>query len=247
MKEFLFMIFLLISMKNAIKSDKLLIIYFSRTGNTETFANYIKKNANITSYKIVPSTPYPEDYNTMLNLAQEERNNNSRPEIQNPLTDISQYDIILLGYPIWYSHIPNIIITQLEKLNLNGKTIYPFNTHGGSGVGSSISDIKEYAPGATVKDGYPINGNQIKNKEEEIIDWLDDTFDIVYNDDNVDHDDSDKIDSLNDTLVIDYNDDNADNDDSDDNTDEITQISKTNSFKNIKFKYYLLISLFILF
>ena len=212
MKEFFITIFLgLISIQNAIQRDKMIVIYFSRTGNTEKFANYIQKNANITSFKIIPSTPYPEDYDTMLNIAKEERETNARPEIQNPLTDISQYDYILLGYPIWHSHIPNIIITQLEKLNLNGKTIYPFNTHGGSGVGSSISDIKTYASGANVKDGKPINGNQIQSEEDEVIDWLDDNFDL----------------------------------DSDEGISPITP--KNNSNTKIKFKYYLLISLFILF
>ena len=212
MKEFFITIFLgLISIQNAIQRDKMIVIYFSRTGNTEKFANYIQKNANITSFKIIPSTPYPEDYNTMLNIAKEERETDARPEIQNPLTDISQYDYILLGYPIWHSHIPNIIITQLEKLNLNGKTIYPFNTHGGSGVGSSISDIKTYASGANVKDGKPINGNQIQSEEDEVIDWLDDNFDL----------------------------------DSDEGISPITP--KNNSNTKIKFKYYLLISLFILF
>ena len=212
MKEFFITIFLgLISIQNAIQRDKMIVIYFSRTGNTEKFANYIQKNANITSFKIIPSTPYPEDYDTMLNIAKEERETNTRPEIQNPLTDISQYDYILLGYPIWHSHIPNIIITQLEKLNLNGKTIYPFNTHGGSGVGSSINDIKTYASGANVKDGKPINGNQIQSEEDEVIDWLDDNFDL----------------------------------DSDEGISPITP--KNNSNTKIKFKYYLLISLFILF
>ena len=212
MKEFFITIFLgLISIQNAIQRDKMIVIYFSRTGNTEKFANYIQKNANITSFKIIPSTPYPEDYNTMLNIAKEERETDARPEIQNPLTDISQYDYILLGYPIWHSHIPNIIITQLEKLNLSGKTIYPFNTHGGSGVGSSISDIKTYASGANVKDGKPISGNQIQSEEDEVIDWLDDNFDL----------------------------------DSDEGISPITP--KNNSNTKIKFKYYLLISLFILF
>ena len=212
MKEFFITIFLgLISIQNAIQRDKMIVIYFSRTGNTEKFANYIQKNANITSFKIIPSPPYPEDYNTMLNIAKEERETDARPEIQNPLTDINQYDYILLGYPIWHSHIPNIIITQLEKLNLSGKTIYPFNTHGGSGVGSSISDIKTYASGANVKDGKPISGNQIQSEEDEVIDWLDDNFDL----------------------------------DSDEGISPITP--KNNSNTKIKFKYYLLISLFILF
>ena len=181
MKEFFITLFLLISMENAIDKSKMLIIYFSRTGNTDKFANYIKKNTNITSYRIIPSNPYPENYDTMLEIAKQEQSNNSRPEIQNPLSDISQYDTILLGYPIWYSHIPNIVISQLEKLNFKGKTIYPFNTHGGSGVGSSISDIKEYTKEANVKDGYPIKGGEIDKKENDIIEWLDDNFDLEYN------------------------------------------------------------------
>ena len=181
MKVFFIVLFLLLTMENSIKNDKMLIIYFSHTGNTETFANYIQKNANITSFRIVPVTPYPDDFNSAAEIAQQERNNNSRPEIKDPLTNISQYNTILLGYPIWYSHIPNIVITQLEKLNFKGKTIYPFNTHGSSGVGSSISDIKEYAPDAKVMDGYPIKGSEIRNKEEDVIDWLDDLFDLDSN------------------------------------------------------------------
>ena len=209
MKEFFIIIFLaLISMQNAIQKDKMIIIYFSRTGNTEKFANYIKKNTNITSFKIVPSTDYPNDYDSTLILAKKEREENARPNIQNPLTDISKYDIILLGYPLWHSHIPNIIITQLEKLDLNGKTIYPFNTHGNSGIGSSVNDIKTYASGATVKEGKPIQGSQIDKKEEEIIDWLDDNFDLESNDI--------------------YN-------------------QVLNYFRVNKFKYFFLISLFILF
>ena len=174
--------FLLITALNSIDQSKMLIIYFTRTGNTEVFSDYIKELSNITSYKIVPTTPYPEDYNQMLTIAQEEQSNGTRPEIQNPLTDISKYDNILLGYPIWYSHLPNIVITQLEKLDFTNKNIYPFNTHGGSGIGSSLNDIKLYAKGANVKDGFPINGNSIRNNKadsiEKIEDWLDDNFDI---------------------------------------------------------------------
>ena len=88
---------------------------------------------------------------------------------------MSDYDVILLDYPIWYSHIPNIVITQLEKLDLNGKTIYPFNTHLGSGTGNSINEIKSYATNANVKDGFPINMNDISNRnssKEKIKNWL---------------------------------------------------------------------------
>ena len=119
-------------------------------------------------FKITPVNPYPEDYNEMLRVCQDEQKNNKRPEIKDPLTDVSKYDTILIGTPIWYGHIPNIVMTQLEKLNLNGKTIYPFNTHGGSGVGSTVTDIKQYATGANVKEGFPLLGTYVKdNKESE--------------------------------------------------------------------------------
>ena len=181
MKVLFIVLFLLFTMENSIEKDKMLIIYFSHTGNTETFANYIKKNANITSFKIVPATPYPDNFTILSDIAHQEINNNARPEIKDPLTNISQYNTIFLGYPIWFSHIPNIVITQLEKLNFKGKTIYPFNTHGSSGVGNSISEIKQYAPDAKVMDGYPIKGSEIANKEEDIIDWLDENFDLDEN------------------------------------------------------------------
>ena len=181
MKVLFIVLFLLFTMENSIEKDKMLIIYFSHTGNTETFANYIKKNANITSFKIVPATPYPDNFTILSDIAHQEINNNARPEIKDPLTNISQYNTIFLGYPIWFSNIPNIVITQLEKLNFKGKTIYPFNTHGSSGVGNSISEIKQYAPDAKVMDGYPIKGSEIANKEEDIIDWLDENFDLDEN------------------------------------------------------------------
>ena len=181
MKQFLTIIFLLISAEYSIDTSKILLIYYTRTGNTELFANYIKEIVNISSFKIVPVTPYPENDDTMFSLVRQEQSNNTRPEIQNPLTDISKYDNILLGYPLWFSHLPNIVISQLEKLNLNNKTIYPFNTHGSSGIGSSVNEIKEYAKGANVKDGFPISASNIKNKtksKEDIENWLDDNFDL---------------------------------------------------------------------
>ena len=175
-KILLFFLILLLSFSQPTEPSKILIIYFSRTGNTEKFANYIKEtNENIHEYKIEPASPYPEDYNETLVIVQAEINSSARPEIKNILNNVSDYDVILLGYPIWYSHIPNIVITQLEKLDLNGKTIYPFNTHGGSGTGSSINDIKSYATNANVMDGFPISMNDISNKNssmEKIKNWL---------------------------------------------------------------------------
>ena len=115
-----------------------------------------------------------------MTIAQNEKNTNARPAIQNPLTDISKYDNILLGYPIWHGNIPNILMTLLESLNFEGKTIYPFNTHGGSGLGNSINDIKNLAPKANVKDGFPLSGTYARTTEshEDINDWLKDKLEI---------------------------------------------------------------------
>jgi flavodoxin len=159
-------------------TSKMLIIYFSYTGNTQLIVNYIKEISNITSYKIIPKVPYP-DYEATIELAHQQLDNDERPEIIEPLTDISKYDTILLGYPLWHSHLPRIVVNQLEKLNFRGKTIYPFNTFGSLGVAESINDIKKYCPNAIVKDGLPIQDSTSKVKEasmEIIVNWLDSNF-----------------------------------------------------------------------
>ena len=186
MKYIIILLFLFVfSSQDQIDTSKALIIYFTRTGNTELFANYIKEKMNIELFKIVPAYPYPEDNDEMSKVCQEEQSSNARPEIKDPLTDVSEYDTILLGTPIWYGHIPNIVMTQLEKLNLNGKTIYPFNTHGGSGVGSTVTDIKQYAIGANVKDGFPLLGTYVKDNKEgamnDITNWIEKNFEIIIN------------------------------------------------------------------
>ena len=221
MKYFILLLILSIySSQDKVDLSKMIIIYFTRTGNTELFANYIKENIDIASYKINPVTAYPEDYNQMLEVAQNEQSNNARPEIKEPLTNISKYDIILLGYPIWFSHIPNIIITQLESLDLKGKTIYPFNTHGGSCKGSSINDIKQYAKDSEVKEGFPLNGNNVRNNKEsamnEIRSWIKTNF-------------------------------NIDVEGSDDEDEEVDDVPKLNSWEYLNIKYFLILSVLIMF
>ena len=182
MKYIIILLFLFVfSSQDQIDTSKALIIYFTRTGNTELFANYIKEKMNIELFKILPAYPYPEDNDEMSKVCQEEQSSNARPEIKDPLTDVSEYDTILLGTPIWYGHIPNIVMTQLEKLNLNGKTIYPFNTHGGSGVGNTVTDIKQYAIGSNVKDGFPLLGTYVKDAMNDITNWLEKNFEIIIN------------------------------------------------------------------
>ena len=177
MKEFV--IFCLLFL-NSLELDisKMLIIYFSNTGNTELIVNYIKEIANISSFKIIPKEPYP-DLDATIELARQQLEEDVRPEIIEPLTDISKYDTILLGYPLWHSHLPRIVVNQLEKLDFSGKTIYPFNTFGSLGIAESVNDIKRYCPNAIVKDGLPIQDSTSKVKEasmEIIVNWLDSNF-----------------------------------------------------------------------
>jgi len=188
---YLFLLFLFVPSLQ-IDQSKTIIIFFSRAGenyevgtvdvgNTEMIVNYLKEATNITAiYKIIPETPYPESYDETLKLANQEKSSNSRPKIKDPLTDISKFDTILLGYPIWHSNLPNIVINQLELLDFEGKTIYPFNTHGGSGKGNSISDIKNAAPKANVKDGFPLKGSYARKTKshEDIKKWLNEELNI---------------------------------------------------------------------
>ena len=174
-----------------IDQSKAIIIYFSRAGynynvgkvdkgNTEMIVEYLKTVTDIDTYKIIPETAYPEDYDETVTIARNEKSSNARPAIKDPLTDISKYDTILLGYPIWHSDLPNIVMTQLEKLDFEGKTIYPFNTHEGSGKGNSINDIKTSVPKADVKDGFSLRGTDARktSSHESIRGWLKDQLNI---------------------------------------------------------------------
>ena len=177
MKEYVIFCLLFLSSLE-IDISKMLIIYFSNTGNTQLIVNYIKEIANIPSFRIIPKDPYP-DLEKTIELARQQLENDVRPEITETLTDISKYDTILLGYPLWHSHLPRIVVNQLEQLDFRGKTIYPFNTFGSLGVAESINDIKRYCPNAIVKDGLPIQDSTSKVKEasmEIIVNWLDSNF-----------------------------------------------------------------------
>ena len=182
MKKTLIIFLLINTILSEFDESKVIIIYFTKTGTTEKFAEYIQEFIDVDSYKIVPLIEYPAESEKMTIIAKEERENNTRPEIKEPLTDISKYDIILLGYPLWNGDIPNILITQLELLgeNLKGKKIYPFNTHGSSGIQNSVNTIKKYSVGAEVEEGFAITQNDILNEKEisknEINKWLNKNF-----------------------------------------------------------------------
>ena len=152
---------------------KNLVVYFSVTGNTKALAETIAETTGADIVEIVPETPYTSEdisYNNDNCRANKEQNDDSaRPAIANKIENIDDYDTIYLGYPIWWGTMPKIINTFLESYDLSGKTIMPFCTSGGSGIGTSVSAIKDVCPGADVKDGFRGSSS---TASEEVRAWI---------------------------------------------------------------------------
>ena len=129
---------------------KVLIAYFSWGGNTRKLAFLIHSEIGGDIVEIKPAKAYPDEYKQTTEVAKEEIANNARPEITTKIDDIGQYDVILIGYPIWWGTVPPAVRTFLETNDLTGKVLLPFATSGGGGLGSSIADISASAPKAEV-------------------------------------------------------------------------------------------------
>ena len=133
-----------------------LVTYFSVTNHTENLANYAKEHLQSDIFEIVPKQEYTADdinYNTDCRANREQNDDSARPEILYTIEDISQYDTIVLGYPIWWGQAPKILYTFVESYNLSGKTILPFCTSGSSPIGSSATNLSKSAPNATWLEG----------------------------------------------------------------------------------------------
>lgn len=145
-----------------IPAAKTLVVYFSCTGNTKSVAEKIADICSADIYEIVPAEPYTSDdlnYNDDNCRANREMNDeNARPEIGSQSIDLSGYDTVFIGYPIWWGTMPRIINTFLDTYDLSGKTVMPFCTSGGSGVSRSVSDIRSAEPNADVRSGLRANG-----------------------------------------------------------------------------------------
>lgn len=142
-------------------------------GNTQYVAAVIQEETGADIFRIEPAQPYPTDHDTLVELAAAEQEEAARPAILGRIEDIGQYDTIYLGYPTWWSDLPMILYTFLEEYDLSGKTIIPFNTHGGSGFAGTISTIAGLQPQAEVlEDGFTVSRNDVQDAEQEIIAWL---------------------------------------------------------------------------
>lgn len=153
-------------------TSRILVLYFSATGTTKTVAEKISEATNSDIIEIIPKEKYTDedlDYNTDETRANNEQNDkNARPEISNKI-DVENYDVIYLGYPIWWGTVPKIILTLLDTYDLSDKTIVPFCTSGGSSISKSISDLKEYNDKINWVDGKKFSPNV---KSDEITKWI---------------------------------------------------------------------------
>lgn len=151
-------------------AKKVLVVYFSATGTTRSAAKKIKKATNATLYQIKAADPYTSadlnygNDNCRANV--EQRDETARPKIKGKVKNIRQYDVIFVGYPIWWGKEPMIIRTFLESYNLKGKSIVPFCTSGGSGISGSMKGVKAAAKGAKVIKGKDLTDASYKSVEK---------------------------------------------------------------------------------
>lgn len=140
---------------------KILVAYFSATGHTKSVAETLQTALGADLYEITPEDPYTTadlDYNSDCRANREQNDDSARPAISGSVDGMDGYDIIFLGYPIWWGKEPKIIDTFLESYDFSGKTIVPFCTSGSSGIGGSLSGVKASAAGADVLDGRRFSG-----------------------------------------------------------------------------------------
>ena len=134
-----------------------LVVYFSRTGTTEGAARRIQELTGADLMEIEAAEPYPGSYSDTLNRAEQELDQDTRPAVTTTIENMEQYNVVYVGYPIWFGYAPCPVLTFLESYDWSGKTLVPFCTSGGSGISARLGEIRESCPGANVAEGRRIN------------------------------------------------------------------------------------------
>jgi flavodoxin len=153
-------------------ASRTLVAFFSRTGNTRVIAGQIRRAHSADIFEIGPATPYPEDYHETVRQAQRERDSGFEPRLRETLRAIAAYEVVFLGFPIWGTTAPSVIRAFLSNHALAGKTLVPFITHGGYGVGSSLSVVRAHAPQARLIEGFALEADQERRTLEQVTGWL---------------------------------------------------------------------------
>ena len=150
---------------------KKLVAYFSASGVTKNYAERLANVIGVDLFEIKPKQPYTNAdlnwQNSNSRSSVEMKNPDSRPEIAEKLSDMDEYDTVFVGFPIWWYVAPTIIDTFLESYDFSGKTIIPFATSGGSGMGKTADVLRKICPNADIRDGRLLNGMT----DEKIAQW----------------------------------------------------------------------------
>src|SRR5574344_34356 len=170
---------------NMDKNGKTLVVFFSHTGenynvgnikvgNTKRVADAISTLTGADQFEIVADKDYNMSYNDLINLATKEAKNKEFPTYKGKIDNISQYDTIYVGGPVWWGTYPRVMFTFFRDYDLNGKTLIPFTTHEGSGLGNADSDLRKVYPKANILSGFSIYGHEcqkddIKDKVAELL------------------------------------------------------------------------------
>ena len=163
--------------------SKSIVIFFSHAGdnyavgnievgNTKIVADYISEIAGADQFEIVTHKYDGMAYTPLINLAKEEANNGELPPYEGDAPDLSQYDTIFIGGPVWWGTYPQVMFTLFRDINLDGKTVIPFTTHEGSGLASCVSDVKKAFPKAKVSQGFSIYGHEVRDGRAKVEKWL---------------------------------------------------------------------------
>jgi flavodoxin len=160
--------------------NKILVAFFSWSGNAKVLAGQIAQETGGDLFEIKTVTPYPEGWNECITLARDEQNRNARPALSGSITNMAQYDTVVLCYPNWWGTLPMGVFTFLEAYDFTGKTIYPLVTHGGSRFGRSLDDLKKLCPRAVIGEGIevsafdsnPKDATRVTSPNRSVTSWL---------------------------------------------------------------------------
>ena len=168
---------------NQTNMKKTIVIFFSHAGdnyavgnievgNTKIVADYISEIAGADQFEIVTHKYDGMAYNPLIKLAQEEANRGELPPYEGSAPDLSQYDTVFIGGPVWWGTYPQVMFTLFKDINLDGKTVIPFTTHEGSGLASCVSDVKKAFPKAKVTGEFSIYGHEVRTGRAKVEKWL---------------------------------------------------------------------------
>jgi flavodoxin len=154
------------------RQRRVLVAYFSHTGNTRELARQIHEAVGGDLFEIQPEKPYPDEYNAVVQQAKVELQSDYKPKLKTRVKNMESYDVVFIGSPNWWNTVAGPVRAFLSEYDMSGKTIVPFMTHGGNGLGRSVKDVSKLCPKSTVLEGLAILGTEVKTSQDQVADWL---------------------------------------------------------------------------